>query len=118
MTLSPKTPKYYRTSGHVLVCGASSCQQRGSPLLYKALWNALETHALAYYKAGGSVRLTQSGCLGACKFGPTVCAYRTRPEGGLEEGWYAAVDFPLALQIARAMHAGEPLPATHRYGPE
>lgn len=112
------TPKYFRTSGHLLVCGGATCQQKGSPLLYKALWNALETQSLAYYKKGGSVRLTQSGCLGACGSGPTVCAYRTRPEGGLEEGWYAAVDFPLALRLARTMHEGRPLPGEHRYGPE
>ena len=64
------------------------------------------------------MRLTQSGCLGACGSGPAVCAYRTRPEGGLEEGWYAAVDFPLALRLARTMHEGQPLPGEHRYGPE
>ena len=35
------TPKYFRTSGHLLVCGGATCQQKGSPLLYKALWLSL-----------------------------------------------------------------------------
>ena len=109
-------PKYYPTRGHLLVCQGNSCQARGSALLYQALWKHLEREALAYYKQGGSVRLTTSGCLGACSYGPTLCAYRHGPEG-LEEGWYAAMEFPLATRIAQAVHAGAPLPVEHRYGP-
>ena len=109
-------PRYFRTRGHLLVCQNGSCRARGSELLYQALWNALEREQLAYYKQGGSLRLTSSGCLGACSFGPTLCVYRERA-GGLEEGWYAAVDFRLAMQVARAVHEGAELPEERRYGP-
>lgn len=110
-------PRYFRTSGHLLVCQHANCRARGADLLYQGLWNALERERLAYYKSGGSVRLTTSGCLGACSFGPTLCVYRERA-GELEEGWYAAVDFRLALEVARAVHEGRDLPGDRKYGPE
>ncbi|WP_221089972.1 (2Fe-2S) ferredoxin domain-containing protein [Deinococcus aquaedulcis] len=114
------TPKFFSTRAHLLVCQGQSCQGRGSALLYRALWNHLERDALAYYKKGGSLRLTESGCLGACSYGPTLCVYRAQSGGGgaLEQAWYAAVDFPLARRIAQAAHDEAPLPAEHRYGPE
>lgn len=115
------TARYYRTNGHLLVCQHSNCQSRGSALLFKALWNHLERESLAYYKRGGSLRLTESGCLGACSFGPTLCVYRQRTDVGvntLEEGWYAAVNFPLAVKIAQAVHDGAELPSEHQYGPD
>jgi len=109
-------PKHFPTRGHLLVCQNSNCKARGSALLYRALWNALEQDKLAYYKSGGSLRLTESGCLGACNFGPVMVCYRTR-DGVMEEGWYAAVDVPLARQVAQAMHDGADLPTERRYGP-
>lgn len=124
-------PPYFRTSAHLLVCQHTNCKARGGDLLYKALWNALDTSRLAYYKTGGSVRLTESGCLGACSYGPVMCVYRQRPgqagegqaQGGasgepqLEEAWYAAADFPLAMAVAQAAHDGAALPEDRRYGP-
>jgi (2Fe-2S) ferredoxin len=110
------TPPYFKTSGHLLVCQHTNCRARGSDLLYKALWNALDAHRLAYYKGGGSVRLTESGCLGACSYGPAMCVYR-QGTNGLEEGWYAAADLPLALKLAQAVHDGAELPAERKYGP-
>ncbi|MFT2721831.1 (2Fe-2S) ferredoxin domain-containing protein [Deinococcus sp. A31D244] len=110
--------KYFRTNGHLLVCQGPNCQARGSALLHKALWNHLERESLAYYKRGGTLRLTESGCLGSCSFGPSLCVYRAAPGVGLEEAWYAAVDFPLAARIAQAVHEQGPLPAEHQYGPE
>ena len=111
--------KYFKTNGHLLVCQGQNCQARGSMLLHKALWNHLEWQALAYYKTGGTVRLTESGCLGACSFGPALCVYRPDPGGaGLEEAWYAAVDFPLATRIAQAVQDGAALPTERKYGPE
>ncbi|MFC4639108.1 (2Fe-2S) ferredoxin domain-containing protein [Deinococcus hohokamensis] len=110
-------PKYFPTRGHLLVCQGNSCQARGSALLYQALWKHLEREGLSYYKQGGSLRLTTSGCLGACSYGPTLCVYR--PDGtGLQEGWYAGVDFPLARRIAQAVHEQAPLPDEHRYSPD
>ncbi|WP_425145852.1 (2Fe-2S) ferredoxin domain-containing protein [Deinococcus sp.] len=114
--MSAARPPYFRTSGHLLVCQHLNCRSRGSELLYKALWNALERERLAYFKTGGSLRLTESGCLGACSYGPVLCVYRQRA-GVLEEGWYAAADLPLALEVARAVHAGEDLPQDRKYGP-
>ena len=113
------TPPYFRTTAHLLVCQHVNCKARGSDLLYKALWNALDTSRLAYYKTGGSVRLTESGCLGACSYGPVICVYRQGAGEvlGLEEGWYAAADVPLALRVARAAHEGAELPTERRYGP-
>ena len=109
--------RYFKTNGHLLVCQGQNCQARGSVLLHKALWNHLERQSLAYYKTGGTVRLTESGCLGACSFGPALCVYRQQ-EDRLEEGWYAAVDFPLATRIAQAVQDGAALPTERKYGPE
>ncbi|PTA67064.1 (2Fe-2S) ferredoxin domain-containing protein [Deinococcus arcticus] len=113
------TPKFFATRAHLLVCQGPNCQARGSGLLQRALWNHLEQSALAYYKKGGSLRLTESGCLGACSYGPALCVYRAQPggNGALEQAWYAAVDFPLARRIAQAAHEEGPLPGDHRYGP-
>lgn len=110
-------PRYFPTRGHLLICRGSSCQQRDSVLLHKALWNALERDGLAYYKQGGHVRLTDSGCLGACQFGPTLCVYRERA-GQLEQAWYAGVDFRLARAIAQAVQDAALLPTEQRYDPE
>ncbi|AZI41668.1 (2Fe-2S) ferredoxin domain-containing protein [Deinococcus psychrotolerans] len=109
-------PRYFPTTGHLLICQNSNCKARGSDLLYRAVWNALEQDKLAYYKAGGSLRLTESGCLGGCKSGPVMTCYRTR-DGQMEEAWYAAVDFPLARQVAQAIHDEAELPGERRYGP-
>lgn len=111
------TPKYFPTAGHLLVCQGPNCQARGSAPLYQALWRALDQGHLAYYKSGGNVRLTESGCLGACSYGPALCVYREHG-GKLEQGWYAGVDFPLALALAQAVHQGAELPEDRRYGPD
>lgn len=111
-------PKYFKTSGHLLLCQDKSCRMRGADLLYLALQGHLEREKLAYYKQGGTLRLTTSGCLGACQYGPTLCVYRQLAgERGLEEAWYAAVDFPLARRVAQAVHEGQPLPTEGHYGP-
>lgn len=112
----PTGPKYFPTNGHILICQGQSCQNRDSVLLHKALSNFLEREGLAYYKEGGTVRLTTSGCLGACKYGPTFCVYR-QTGGGLEQGWYAGMDFPAAKAVALAVQEGTPLPTEGRYGP-
>lgn len=109
--------KYFKTHGHLLLCQGGSCLARGADLLHLALGRALESEKLAYYKTGGSVRLTKSGCLGACNFGPTLACYRERA-GNLEQAWYEGVDFPLARQIAWAVHEGGELPSERRYGPD
>lgn len=109
-------PKYFRTRGHVLVCQNGNCQARGSAPLFKALWNHLEQAKLAYYKTDGHVRLTESGCLGACSYGPAVCVYREQG-GKLQEAWYAGVDLPQAKQIVQAVQDQSELPTKNRYDP-
>ncbi|WP_420596275.1 (2Fe-2S) ferredoxin domain-containing protein [Deinococcus sp.] len=109
-------PTFFPTKGHLLICQGSSCQARGAELLHKAVSNALEADKLVYYKTGGSLRLTTSGCLGACNFGPAMACYRARG-GELEQAWYAATDFPLARQVAQAVHDEADLPEERRYGP-
>ena len=118
MTTGPTSPqpKHFATRGHLLVCQNTNCQARGSGPLYRALWNALERDNLAYYKSGGSLRLTESGCLGACQFGPVMACYRTRG-GELEQAWYAGVDVPLARAVAQAVQDETDLPKQGRYGP-
>lgn len=109
-------PKFYTTAGHLLVCQGKSCQSRGSALLYKALWNHLEKKAMSYYKKGGNLRLSESSCLGACSYGPTLCVYRQQtPQLPLEQAWYAACDFGIASHIATAVHQGSELPHQNRY---
>lgn len=107
-------PKYFKTNGHLLLCQASTCQRLGADLLYRALWQYLEREHLAYYKAGGAVRLTSSGCLGACQYGPALLCYRQRG-ALLEQAWYAAADMPLARRVAQAVQSGEALPTEQRY---
>ncbi|MBB6098731.1 (2Fe-2S) ferredoxin [Deinobacterium chartae] len=109
-------PKFFSTRAHLLLCQNANCRKRGADLLHLGLARALEEQRLMYYKAGGSLRYTTSGCLGACSYGPVLALYRQRPDGtGLEQAWYFGVDFPLALEVARAAHAGTALPQERRY---
>lgn len=77
----------------------------------------LERRRLAYYKDGGTVRLTEAGCLGACGHGPTLACYRSVPQGGvqLEQAWYFAADLPLVLRVAESIQTDAPLPDERRY---
>lgn len=108
--------KFFPTRGHLLVCQNVNCRSRGADLLYAGLKRTLENDRLAYYRSGGSVRFTTSGCLGACSHGPVMACYRER-DGQLEQAWYEHVDFPLAMKVAHAVHEGADLPAERRYGP-
>jgi (2Fe-2S) ferredoxin len=77
----------------------------------------LEARNLAYYKSGGSVRLTESGCQGACEHGPNAIVYFTDATGALREAWYAGLVAERLLALAEAVHAFRPLPEDGRYGP-
>jgi len=109
-------PPFFATRAHVLVCTGPNCTRRGADLLFKALWAGLEREKLAYYTAG-SLRLTESGCLGSCQFGPSLTCYFRRPlqPGSLGEAWYAGVTYPGAMALARALHEGAALPDEGRY---
>ena len=104
------TPQRYPTKGHLLVCTGPSCTARGSRALFDRLWVRFEHERLAYYRSGGSIRLTESGCLGACSYGPSVACY-----SGGSEAWYAGMDEQRIVALARAVQDGGELPAEGRY---
>lgn len=111
-------PPYFSTHGHLLVCVGPRCARAGSQRLYRDATSALEKRQLAYYTGEGTVRLTESGCLGACGHGPTLACYASRDGGRtLEAGWYHGADLPLVIDVAERVHRAQPLPSTRRYGP-
>ncbi len=100
------TPK---TSAHVLVCVGPRCAGRGGRQLFTAMWEAMESERLSYYRTGGSVRLTASDCLGACDSGPTIACYQSlSAETKNTATWYGGVSFPEAMTLVRALHTGGP----------
>ncbi len=111
-------PPYFPTRGHLLLCTGPRCARVQSARLFRDASDALERRGLSYYKEGGSVRLSEAGCLGACGHGPTLACYRgLSPDPGvrLEQAWYAAADLALVLRVAASIHDGTPLPPEHRY---
>ncbi len=97
-------PAIPSTSAHVLVCVDGRCAVRGSQELHRALWQAMEDERLAYYRSGGSVRMTSSGCLGACDHGPTVAVYATDSQGGITPKWYGSMTLPETLEVVRELN--------------
>jgi (2Fe-2S) ferredoxin len=85
----------------------------GSQRLFRDATDMLERRRLAYYKDGGTVRLSEAGCLGACGHGPTVACYRG--EAQLEQAWYCAADLALVTEVAEAVQTGTALPIDRRY---
>ncbi len=108
-------PQIFDTEAHLLVCTDPRCCQNGAEYLFDALWNAFEREGLAYYKTGGNLRLTKSGCLGACDFGPNMVCYFKQDET-LRQAWFHNLGFEMAMQIARALKNGETIPERNRYG--
>jgi len=110
-------PKFFPTHGHLMLCQNTNCVQRGADHLRRVLGAALEREHLMYYKTGGTLRYTASGCLGACSSGPILACYHQR-EGQLEQAWYYGVTLPLALEVARAVQSGVDLPLERRFDGE
>lgn len=109
-------PLFFETRAHVLACTGPTCAQRGGRAVFEATWDAMETRGLAYYTTGGSVRLSETGCQGACSHGPNAIAYYGAPDGrGLAEAWYAGMTQERLLALVEALHAGRPLPTEGRY---
>lgn len=111
-------PPYFPTQGHLLLCTGPRCSRAGSQRLFRDASDLLERRRLAYYKDGGTVRLSEAGCLGACGHGPTLACYRSVPadrSGQLEQAWYCAADLPLVTRVAEAIQHEQPLPDDRRY---
>jgi (2Fe-2S) ferredoxin len=92
------------TSAHLLVCTGASCATRGSQRLFNEVWAALSEQRIAYFCSGGSVRLTESGCLGACDYGPTVATYVAGPDGQFAERFYVRMTLDATVEVARRAH--------------
>ena len=93
------------TAAHLLICVGPRCVANGSAQLFSEIWDALESEQIAYYRTGGSVRLTDSGCLGACELGPTVaCYYRGSETAQLTATWRVRMTFDSTLALARSVH--------------
>jgi (2Fe-2S) ferredoxin len=107
-------PMFFQTNAHLLICVDERCAARNSRVLFRHVWNALEAEGLAYYQSGGNLRLSHSGCLGACSFGPTVTCYFKR-DGVLREAWYHGMNMEHTLTLARALHRDQDLPREGRY---
>lgn len=110
-------PIFFATRAHVLLCTGPRCARAGSRRVLEQVTNALERTSVAYYKDGGSVRLTESGCLGACAYGPTAVAYHADGAGGLSEAWYVGMDAPRLVRLATALHRGATPPEDGRFDP-
>ena len=110
-------PIFFPTRAHVLLCTGPRCARAGSRKVLDTANAELERRRVAYYKDGGTVRLTEAGCLGACSFGPTVAAYHADPDGRLTEAWFVGMDAPKVVRLAEALHRGEALPSEGRFGP-
>ena len=113
-------PLFYATRAHLLLCTGPRCTRRGSPRVLEQAWSELESRALAYYKRGGSIRLTEAGCLGQCSHGPTLAVYHASEggpdeRGSLSEAWYVGVDARTVVEVAEAAHLGAPLPSRGRF---
>jgi (2Fe-2S) ferredoxin len=107
-------PTFFKTKAHLMICTGQSCTQAGSRFLFRAVWQSLESEKLVYYKSGGNLRLTESGCLGSCQFAPSAACYFKR-DGKLGQAWYAKLDHPQIMTIARALHGDQELPSRNRY---
>jgi (2Fe-2S) ferredoxin len=110
-------PLFFPTRAHVLVCTGPRCSRAGSRSVVASATAELERRRLAYYKTGGSVRLSEASCLGACAHGPTVVAYHGESSGTLAEVWYVGMDSARVVELAEALHHGGPPPSTNRFGP-
>ena len=111
-------PLFFATRAHVLACTGPSCALRGGREVFEATWHAMERRRLAYYPGRGTVRLTETGCQGACQHGPNAIAYYSAPDGrGLAEAWYAGMTEAHLVDLVEALHGGRPLPGMGRYDP-
>jgi (2Fe-2S) ferredoxin len=98
----PKTD----TAAHLLICVGPRCAANGAALMFQEVWESLDAEKLAYYRTGGSIRLTESGCLGACDFGPTVACYHrsSATDATMAQTWRIRMTTETTVSLARAVH--------------
>jgi (2Fe-2S) ferredoxin len=75
--------------------------------MFQEVWDALDREKIAYYRTGGSIRLTETGCLGACDLGPTIACYVANPgpeNADLRQVWRVNMDTEKIVNLARAVH--------------
>ena len=101
MPAGPRRHTAVATTPHLLVCIGPNCTARGAGELFSKVWSALERDQLAYYKSGGTVRCSASGCLGACAEGPTVASY---PRTG-EPQWWVGMTAEATVALAAELQA-------------
>jgi (2Fe-2S) ferredoxin len=85
--------------------------------MFQAVWDALDQEKIAYYRTGGSIRLTETGCLGACDYGPTIACYTAKFDGpqnlepALKQTWRVNMTAEKIVELARAIHQ-----TVHQFG--
>jgi (2Fe-2S) ferredoxin len=76
--------------------------------MFQEVWDALDREKIAYYRTGGSVRLTETGCLGACDLGPTIACYLANSDPAsnvLTQTWRVNMTAEKIVGLARSVHA-------------
>jgi (2Fe-2S) ferredoxin len=96
----------------------SSCRRvrDGARGVFASTWKTLEAKKVAYYRDGGTVRLTESGCQGACGHGPNAIVYFVDASGTMREGYYTGLDAERLIAIATAVHEQRDPGPANRYG--
>lgn len=105
-------PTIFRSKGHLLVCTGPQCAARGGQSVFRATEHALEANHLVYYRRGGVLRLTESGCLGGCQHGPVACLYL---RGETDGAFFHSFSVDTALAIGFAVQNDAPVPNTFRF---
>lgn len=72
-----------------------------------------EEQRIAYYRNGGSVRLTMSSCLGACDHGPIAVCYQ--PEAKDFQAWYEGVTIEQVHALLMSLQKKTALPREGRF---
>jgi (2Fe-2S) ferredoxin len=109
-------PLFFQTRAHVFVCTGPNCVRDGARGVFASTWKTLEAKKVAYYRDGGTVRLTESGCQGACGHGPNAIVYFVDASGTMREGYYTGLDAERLIAIATAVHEQRDPGPANRYG--
>jgi len=109
-------PLVFQTRATVLVCTGVNCARDGARHVLHATTRSLDARHVAYHREGGTVRLTESACQGACGHGPNAIVHFIDASGALREGYYAGLHAARLLEIVEAVHEGSDPGPANRYG--